>query len=89
MIVKNFINWLTPVISKYIRGWSGNDDLEPLSPCELEFLKEPFDSIKKFLLVYTDTMIFYGYSVLFSCALPAAPFFCFVYKILGKKTFYF
>ena len=51
---------------------------------EQEFVKQPFDLIKKSLTQYADVATFFGYTVFFTAALPAAPFFAWINTYLGK-----
>ena len=51
---------------------------------EQEFVKQPFDLIKKSLTQYADVATFFGYTVFFTAALPAAPFFAWINTYIGK-----
>ena len=48
-------------------------------------MKAPFDLIRNSLTQYADVATFFGYTVFFTAALPAAPFFALVNTFLGKE----
>lgn len=57
----------------------------PLSLAEQEFVKEPYLLPDNLLLNYSDSCTFFGYAVLFSSALPAAPAFAFLNKFTDLR----
>ena len=87
MTLTNFILWLYPFYSRRSRRNVENKHAgsRPRSPAEQEFIKEPFDNFDGFLLLYSDAATFFGYAVLFTAALPSAPFFAFVNKYYGIR----
>lgn len=58
---------------------------KPLSPAEQEEVKLPYDIMKKQLQEYADISTFFGYTVFFTSALPAAPFFSLVNTYLDIR----
>ena len=87
LTLTNVILWLYPCVMKWLRrranaenAAKSNKTDQPLSDAEQEFIKEPFDTVNSFLLWYSDTATFFGYTVLFTAALPVAPAFMLVHK---------
>jgi hypothetical protein len=88
LITKNFLNLFLPYLKTYRRRrleekFAGS---RPLSPAEQEFIKEPFDMIADSLRQFADVSTFFGYTVYFTSALPAAPFFAWLNTYLGNIT---
>jgi hypothetical protein len=58
---------------------------KPLSPAEQEEVKQPYDIMRMQLQEYADISTFFGYTVYFTSALPAGPFFSLVNTYLDIR----
>ena len=87
IFLTNFFLWVLPAIGICTRRSQMNAKAsnKPLSQAEQEYIKEPLIALDMLCYWYSDSAAFFGYSVLFTSALPAAFAFAFVDKWLAVR----
>lgn len=88
MVFKNLMDMAMPFLGYWYNSLNETKGIKSnklLSPPELDFMLMKYDSILENVRKYSDTVIQYGYTILFIAALPCAPFMTLIYSYLKMK----